>query len=73
VKLFTRRIGAGALFTLHPKAVRIWRRVNLLHGDKDGAPVLKGESSWRTVVGFAIVFRSSTLLVQFRRHVRWSR
>lgn len=73
MKLFSRKLGDGALFTLHPKRVVLWRRVNLLHATKDGSPVLRGETSWRTINGVAFVLRRSTLLVEFRRRSQWRR
>jgi len=67
MRLFSRRIGDHAVFTLHPKRISLWRRVNLMHAAPGGGPVLRGESSWRTVCGVAIAGRESTLLIQFRR------
>jgi hypothetical protein len=73
MKLFNRKLGSGAVFTLHPKRVRLWRRVSALHAMPDGGPVLRSESSWRTINGVAFVFRKSTLLVEFRRRSVWRR
>jgi hypothetical protein len=65
-KLFSRRVMDGAVITLHPKRVVLWRRVTLLHAAKGGKAVLRGESSWRTVSGVAIALRRSTLMIQWR-------
>lgn len=73
VRWFSRKLSDGAIFTLHPKRVVLWHRVNVLHAQKDGSPVLRSESSWRTVSGVAFAFRRSTLLVQFRGRKEWDR
>lgn len=46
-------------------------RFGLMHAHKGGAPVLRGEASWRTVNGFyGNVFGGYFTLV-FRRHLPW--
>lgn len=71
MKWFSRKLGEGAVFTWHPKRVRMWRRVTVLHANPSGGPVLREEGSWRTVNGVAFVLRRSTLLVEFRRRSVW--
>jgi hypothetical protein len=46
-------------------------RVGWLHGDKNGAPVLRGKSSWRTIVGFYANVGGGFFTIQFRRFL-WS-
>lgn len=71
--LFSRKLGLGSVFTLHPKRVILWRRFTVLHAHKGGGPVLKDDPKWRNVNGFAVTFQNSTLLVMFRRKDKWAR
>jgi hypothetical protein len=51
------------------RKARIYQRAGLLHATRTGAPVLKGESSWRTVNGFFVnTSRTGMLCVQFWHH-----
>jgi hypothetical protein len=36
------------------RRLRIYRGITLLHSEKNGGPVLKGESSWKTINGLLI-------------------
>lgn len=42
-------------------------RVGFLHALPGGVPVLKGESSWRTVNGFYFKLKMRSVYVQWRR------
>lgn len=51
------------------RKARIYQRFGVLHADKTGGPVLKGESSWRTVSGFFVnTEKTGMLCVQFWHH-----
>lgn len=51
------------------KKARFYKRLGLLHGDKNGAPVLIDESSWRTISGFFVnTRRTGMLCIEFRNH-----
>jgi hypothetical protein len=51
------------------RKARIYRRFGFLHALKDGGPVLKDESSWRTVNGFFVnTSRTGMLCVQLWHH-----
>ena len=41
----------------------MWRRIGVWHGDRDGSPVLKWESSWRTIMAVYIGISDDKLLV----------
>lgn len=43
------------------------RRVGFMHAHKDGAPVLRSESSWRTINGVYVNTKWGWLRVLFRR------
>lgn len=49
------------------KRARIYGHAGWLHGDKHGAPVLRDQSSWRTVSGFFInTDRTGMVCVEWR-------
>jgi hypothetical protein len=51
------------------KRARIYRRAGVLHATPTGAPVLKGESSLRTVNGFFVnTEKTGMLCVQLWHH-----
>jgi hypothetical protein len=51
------------------RRARICQRGAVLHAMKDGSPVLKDESSWRTVNGFFLnTEKTGMLCVQFWHH-----
>lgn len=68
IKLFSRRLGDAAIVTVYNRRTLLRGIVHAQHG---GAPVLKGDSSWRTVAGVIFPFRDSTVLIQVRRWARW--
>jgi len=47
----------------------VYGRAGVLHGLWDGSPVLRGQSSWRTVSGFFInTDRTGMVCVEFRHY-----
>jgi len=55
MKLFTTKpYGGNALVSFRHKRIALWRRFEWLHARRGGGPVLRDESSWRTVCGFVI-------------------
>jgi hypothetical protein len=52
------------------KRVRSFRGMGILHANKNGGPVLKGHTSWRTVNGFYInTGKTGMVCIQFRRYM----
>jgi hypothetical protein len=47
------------------------RRMGFMHAHKDGAPVLKTESSWHTINGVYLNTRWGWVSVLFRRRGEW--
>jgi hypothetical protein len=71
MKLFTTKpSGGNALVAFRHKRLALWRRFEWIHARRGGGPVLRGESSWRTVCGFLIQGTTWHLIVQFRRFWR---
>lgn len=51
---------------------RIYPRLGLLHARPGGGPVLKGESSWRTVNGaYFNTKKYGFIYFEFRRRSKW--
>lgn len=46
-------------------------RVGFMHAHKDGSPVLKTESSWRTINGIYGNILGGYFTFQFRRCLKW--
>jgi len=44
--------------------------LTVMHAEKGGVPVLRGQSSWRTICGLYIVRPRWRLMIQFRRFMR---
>lgn len=62
-------------FMIHPSRSKyLWRMMGVWHSKKDGSPVLKTDSSWRTVSAVYIRLRTGNLLVfQWRGFYRDTR
>lgn len=71
MKVFTTKpSGDNAVVSFQRKRIAVLRRFEWLHAHKGGGPVLRGESSWRTVCGAVIQGTTWHLIVQFRRFWR---
>jgi hypothetical protein len=46
--------GGNALLSFRRRRIALGRRFDWMHARTGGGPVLRGESSWRTVCGFVI-------------------
>lgn len=54
----------------HCRRPCLYHGFTVMHAMSDGCPVLKGQSSWRTVCGFMVSVRTWHVTVQFRRFFR---
>ncbi len=72
VKLFsTKQFDSGrSVIWVHRPKYLWYPRAAVIHARANGGPVLKTESSWRTVSGFLFRLRRRVVFVQFRRFCR---
>ena len=66
-KLFNSKIGdyGNAVITYRRKSLT-WPLFTITHSTPDGGPVLRDQSSWRTVSGLCVNTRWGHVLFQFR-------
>lgn len=48
----------------------LYHGLTVMHATPSGGPVLKGQSSWRTICGLMVSGKTWHALVQFRRFTR---
>lgn len=72
VQLLFRRLDTVGTYGRSPivirrKTISIYPRFTFIYGDRDGAPILKGEPTLPNVTGLLVRVRTWQVQVQFRR------